>query len=330
MSEREATSLDALELLTAYQQSAVVAAACLTGVADALAAGYRDPVSIATACGTSPGGTRALLGAMAALGLAEHGQNGYSLSPAGLPLARSHPSSLAEIVQKEWFFYRAWAGLPETIRDGHARIAPWRRRLDEDPETSLAFLRALDDLAGLFGSELAEVADLDGARTLLDVGGGAGSHAAALTKRHPLLRATVLDLAPVEPLTRKLHPELEFVAGDLGLPRFGLDQASGWDAVLLANVLHDHPVAACRRIVSECAGLLVPGGTLLVYEWLLDEDRDGPSPVALFALMMMVENEGGAAYTEAEIVDWLAAAGLEHRATRRGAGPIAVVAAIKH
>ena len=56
---------------------------------------------------------------------------------------------------------------------------------------------------------------------------------------------------------------------------------------------------------------------------------DGPPAVALFALIMLVESEGGAAYKEAEILDWLYAAGLEHRATRRGVGPIAVVVASK-
>ena len=45
----------------------------------------------------------------------------------------------------------------------------------------------------------------------------------------------------------------------------------------------------------------------------------------MFALMMMVENEGGDAYPASQIEAWMAEAGLEGVETRRGAGPIAAV-----
>jgi SAM-dependent methyltransferase len=316
-----------LDLVTAYQQSAVVAAACATGVADAIAAGPRQAAAVAAACGTSPRATRALLGSLVALGLAEHGPDGYALSADGAVLAGGHPESVARIVAKEWFFYQAWAGLPDSVRDGHARIPPWRDRLADDPARPLDFLRALDDLAARFGGELPALAGLDGPGRLLDVGGGAGSHAAALARAVPGLEATVLDLPAVEPVLRERHPELAFVPGDLDDPRFGRPPGERWDAVLLANVLHDHPPARCQAIVATAAGLLAPGGTLLVYEWVLDETGDTPPAVALFDLMMLVENEGGAAWTAARLSAWLEAAGLAGIELRRGAGPIAVLRA---
>jgi hypothetical protein len=39
----------------------------------------------------------------------------------------------------------------------------------------------------------------------------------------------------------------------------------------------------------------------------------------------MVENEGGAAYTEAEVREWLGRAGLQDVQVRRPGGPIAVI-----
>ena len=68
----------------------------------------------------------------------------------------------------------------------------------------------------------------------------------------------MLDLPVVEPVLRERHPELAFVAGDLDLPRFGRPAGERWDAVLLANVLHDHPPARCQAIVATAAGLLTP------------------------------------------------------------------------
>ena len=319
--------MNPLDLATAYQQSAVVAAACASGVADAIAGGPRQPEAVGAACGTDPRATRALLGAMVALGLADHGPAGYTLSRDGAVLASGHPESVALIVAKEWFFYQAWAGLPESIRDGHARIPPWRERLAADPGRSLDFLRALDDLAARFGGELPALAGLAGPGRLLDVGGGAGSHAAALARAAPGLEATVLDLPEVEPVLRERHPELAFVGGDLDLPRFGRPPGERWDAVLLANVLHDHPADRCQAIVAAAAGLLAPGGTLLLYEWVLDEGGDTPPAVALFDLMMLVENDGGAAWTASRLTAWLRSAGLTGVELRRGAGPIAVLRA---
>ena len=319
--------MNPLELVTAYQQSAVVAAACASGVADAIATEPQSPEAVAAACGTSPRATRALLGGLVALGLAGHGPGGYALSADGATLASDHPGSVALIVAKEWFFYKAWAGLPESVGDGHARIPPWRDRLAADPGRSLDFLRALDDLAARFGGELPGLAGLQRPGRLLDVGGGAGSHAAALTRAVPGLEATVLDLPAVGPVLRERHPELAFVAGDLDQPRFGRPPAERWDVVLLANILHDHPAGRCQAIVATATALLAPGGTLLVYEWALDDVGGGPPAVALFDLMMLVENEGGAAWPAAQLTAWLEEAGLTEVRVRRGAGPIAVLRA---
>jgi SAM-dependent methyltransferase len=313
----------------AYQRTAVLAAAVRTGVADAIVAPGATAAEIAQNNQCDVRGVTALLGALSALGLAERAGDRFQLTAGGAPLARSHPQTVALIVEKEWFFYGAWAGIEQTVRDGHARVAPWRERLREDPQRSLDFLRALDDLARLFGGELVELAGPGPAGALLDVGGGAGSHAAGLVEARPGLQATVLDLPEVEAVQRERHPELSFIEGDLEWPRFGRPDGERWDCVLLANILHDHAPDRAAWIVREAAGLLRDGGTMLVYEWVLDQHRDSPAPVAMFALMMMIENEGGSAYTEPEISGWLADAGLEQIETRRGVGPIAVIRAVK-
>lgn len=317
---------DPLELLTGYQGAAIVGTAVELGVADELARGARTPPDLADTIGTEPEATRSLLGAMTAVGLASlAGGGAYGLSEAGATLARSHPESIAQIVLKEWFFYRAWAGLPQSIRDGHARIPPWRQRLEEDPEQSLTFLRALDDLAARFGAELPGLAGVEAGGRLLDAGGGAGSHAVALAAAVNGLEATVLDLPEAEPILRERHPELDFIPGDLDQPRFGRPEGEDWDYVLLANILHDNAADRCERIVAEGAGLLSPGGTLLVYEWVLDEEPSSPPQVAVFALMMLVENEGGRTHTAAQIEGWLSQAGLGAIEHRRGEGPISVI-----
>lgn len=320
---------DPLDMLTQYQRSAIIGTAVETGAADAIAHGAREADAVAAELGTHPDATGRLLSALVALGLAERDENGFSLSTAGSSLAADDPDSIAEIVRKEWFFYRTWATLPQAIADGHARIATWRDRLRDDPAQSLAFLRALDDLAARFGGGLPELAGLERGGRLLDVGGGAGSHSAYLEAAVAGLEATVLDLAEAEEVLRERHPELAFVVGDFDAPRFGRPKGEQWDYVLLANILHDHPPQRCAEIVAESAALLAPGGSLVIYEWVIGEDRVSPPDVALFALMMLVENEGGGTWTEAQIAGWAADAGLEPGPLRRNPGPISALVARK-
>lgn len=340
-----AAPVDPLAILTAYQQSAVLSSAVLSGVADALAGGAGTVEEVARDAGGDPRATRILLSALVAIGLAERadglvagapvdGATRFALSDAGAVLASDHPQTLAWIVRKEWFFYGVWNELPAAIADGRGRIAPWRERVEQDRATAFGFLRALDDLAARFGGELAEAAAellpaAGGASlTLLDVGGGAGSHAARLAALRGDVQATVLDLPQVQPVLAERHGELPFVAGDLADDRFGRPAGEQWDVVLLANILHDHTPRQNARLVREAAGLLAPGGTLLLYEWIPDASTSAPD-LPLFAVMMMVENDGGDAYSEAEHRGWLEAAGLGEIELRRGYGPIAVVAARK-
>ena len=329
MSPAAAAGSDPLEMLTEYQRSAIVGTAVEIGVADAIAQGPRASDAVSSELGTHPDATARLLAGMVALGLAQRTEEGFSLSPTGAALAADAPDSIAEIAGKEWFFYRTWATLPQAIADGHARIAPWRDRLREDPAQSLAFLRALDDLAARFGAGLPELAGLERGGRLLDVGGGAGSHSAYLEAAVDGLEATVLDLAEAEEVLRERHPELAFVTGDFAAPRFGRPEGEQWDYVLLANILHDHPPARCAEFIAEAAGLLAPGGALVIYEWVINEDGVSPPDVALFALMMLVENEGGGTWTEPQIASWARDAGLEPGELRRGFGPISAIVAHK-
>lgn len=318
-----------LDVLTGYQGAAIIGTAVELGVPAALAGGPRTVAGVAASLGLDSRACGYLLGALVVLGLATREGDRYALAGSGRELVDAEPGSAAEIVRKEWFFYRVWAELPQAIRDGHARIPPWRDRLRTDPAQSLTFLRALDDLAKRFGGGLPELAGLERGGHLLDAGGGAGSHSAYLESAVPGLEATVLDLPEAETVLRERHPGLRFVAGDLDEPRFGRPRGEQWDHVLLANILHDRPADRCREIVAEAAGLLAPGGTLLVYEWVLADDEVSPPAVALFALMMLVENEGGGTWTEQEIASWARDAGLEPEPVRRDAGTIAVIRARK-
>jgi SAM-dependent methyltransferase len=317
--------IELVGLMTGYQGSALIGTAVETGLVDALAEGPARLSDLTERLESDERGTMALLAGLASFELVKREDGLFSLTELGGPLAATHPDSVAQIVLKEWFFYKLWAELPLAVKDGHARTGPWRERLENDPDQAHAFLRALDDLCSLFGGELPELAGLEAGGRLLDVGGGAGSHAANLVKANPQIDATVLDLPGAESVLRERHPELGFVEGDLDEPRFGQPEGERWDYVLLSNILHDHPADRCERYVREAASLLAPGGSLVIYEWVIDPGRTSPPGVAKFTPMMVVENEGGWTWSEEQIAGWMSDAGLQPQPMNRGFGPIAVI-----
>jgi len=329
VNEPEPSPYEVVDRITSYQESALIGTAVEIGLANALFEGGKTLPSLTAELGADERGLMGLLAGLVACGILRREGDLFELTGSGSLLADDHPDTVAWIARKEWFFYRLWAKMPDAVRTGRAQTEAWRTRLESDPDQALDFLRALDDLCRLYGGDLPGLAGLESGGRLLDVGGGAGSHAANLVGAVPGLEATVLDLPGVEPVLRERHPELAFVEGDFDLPRFGRPEGEEWDYVLLSNILHDHPAEANHRIVAEAAGLLVPGGTLLVYEWVIDEGRTTPPGVASFTPMMVIENEGGWTWSEEEILAWMVAAGLEPLPMSRGAGPIAAIRASK-
>ncbi|HMT05582.1 MAG: methyltransferase domain-containing protein [Solirubrobacterales bacterium] len=326
MSE-EASVYGVASQITSYQQSALIGTAVEVGLPNAL---YGSPMTLeqlTAELGTDPRGTMGLLSGLVTFGIINRRDGMFRLTADGELLADDHPESIAMISRKEWFFYKLWANMPEAVRTGHTQTGAWRDRLENDPDQAHDFLRALDDLCRLYGGDLPGLAGLEKGGRLLDVGGGAGSHAANLVKAVRGLEATVLDLPGAEPVLRERHPELDFVAGDIDQPRFGRPEGETWDYILVSNILHDHPADENERIIGEAAGLLAPGGSLVIYEWVIDEGRTSPPGVASFTPMMVIENEGGWTWTENEIGEWIRAAGLTPRPISQGPGPIAVIRA---
>ena len=107
------------------------------------------------------------------------------------------------------------------------------------------------------------------ARAMLDIGGSHGYYSVALCRRHPDLRATVLDLpeavAAAAPLLaregmgdRVVHRADNALTADLG--RESMTSSS------IANLVHHFTEAQNRDLVRRCARALRPGGRLVIGE----------------------------------------------------------------
>jgi SAM-dependent methyltransferase len=159
---------------------------------------------------------------------------------------------------------------------------------------------------------LADRYPLDGARLLLDVGGGTGIYSIAWLQRHPALRAIVWDRPEVLKVAREMAgaygvaDRLECRSGDM----FRDPLPEGADVILLSNVLHDWDIPECRALIRRCAEGLEPGGRLLIHDVFLNDALDGPLPIALYSAALFRLTEGRA-YSTGEYRAWLTEAGLD-------------------
>lgn len=149
-----------------------------------------------------------------------------------------------------------------------------------------------------------------GNETLLDVGGGTGIYSVACLRQFPSLKAIVFDRPEVLKVAVEFATQygvadrLTCHPGDMFA-----DPLPPADAILLSNVLHDWDVAECERLVHRCAGALRSGGRLLIHDVFLNDELDGPLPVALYSASLFSLTEGRA-YSRREYGNWLSAAGL--------------------
>ena len=82
------------------------------------------------------------------------------------------------------------------------------------------------------------------------------------------------------------------------------------DVALLSNVLHDRDIPECETIVQRCADAINPGGEVLIHDVFLDDELDGPLPIALYSASLFSLTEGRA-YSAKEYRDMLTKAGLQ-------------------
>ncbi|CAO2828018.1 unnamed protein product [Amaranthus hypochondriacus] len=113
----------------------------------------------------------------------------------------------------------------------------------------------------------------EGIETLVDVGGGNGTTAKAITAAYPWLKCSVLDLPHVvEGLQENTSTNIvEFVAGDM------FQAVPHADAVLLKWILHDWSDKDCIKILKQCKEAIPSkdkGGKVIIIDIIVESEND--------------------------------------------------------
>jgi len=252
-----------------------------------------------------------LLDALAALGLLVKDVDSYQATPFSKQfLSKNSANYLGHIIKHHHHLVDSWAQLDVAVRNGQ----PVRRRVSHDAESDEreSFLLGMFNLAMLLAPKVVTQVNLSGRQRLLDLGGGPGTYAIHFCQENPQLKATVFDLPSTRTIAQEtiknfnLEDRIDFQAGD-----FQKDPLPGsYDVAWLSHVLHGEGEAGCAVMLKKTVDALMPGGMLLVQEFILDDSRDQPLFPALFSLNMLLGTPEGKAYSEGEIKNLLQGAGL--------------------
>ncbi len=257
-------------------------------------------------------GTTMLLDALAAMDLLTKTTSGYANTPAATRfLSKDSDQYIGYMILHHHHLADAWVRMDEAITRG----GPIRERSSvSSDEWREAFLMGMFNNAMATAPDVANSVDLSGCTRLLDMGGGPGTYAIHFCKANPHLTAVVFDLATTRPFAEKtidrfsLSDRIRFVPGDYTTDEIPLKPE--FEAAWLSHVLHGEGPDQAAGIVAHAAKTLVPGGQLLIHDFILDDTRDRPEFAALFSLNMFLGTESGQSYTESEIREMMIAAGM--------------------
>jgi ubiquinone/menaquinone biosynthesis C-methylase UbiE len=255
--------------------------------------------------GTNPRATEMLLNALVAVGALVKQDGVFRCTGESKALGPARMGLMHTV-----HLWNTWSTLTDCVRSGAATAT---RGPGSFPEAhTRAFIAAMHARARDNAAATARLSGICDAKRMLDVGGGSGAYAIAFAKACPALHAEILDLGAVVPLAEEyireagLGDRVRVRAGDMRTTDFG----EGYDLVLLSAVCHMWSEEDNRALIERSARALVPGGHLVIREFILDEDRTAPPFAALFALNMLVGTEHGNSYTESDYRTWMTAAGL--------------------
>ncbi len=293
----------------------VVCVAVKLGVFEALSGGPLTAAETGRQIKADERGTTLLLEALKALGYVRKKDERYVNTPMTVKwLLRGSPTSFAGgIPFFESMVFDRWGHLDESIRRGKPALYGYDWA-DQQPGRWRIYEEGMIAVARMAADEVIGKAKLPNtARRLLDVGGGHGLYSIKFCRRYPALSATVFDLPQALEVARetitaeRMGVRVTVQEGDFWIDDLG----TGYDVVLLFNVVHAHPPDKNTELLRKVAGALNERGLMVIMEQIVD-NAPGPTAKALARLQALnyFNDLDAQTYAFDEIVSWITKVGF--------------------
>ena len=252
--------------------------------------------------------TEMLLNALVSLKLLDKENDLYSNSPVAARFFVEGTPDSARLGQLHMAnLWKRWSTLTDAVREGTS-VAPKASDASIEP-----FIAAMDVNARGRARAVAQAVQLNGAKSMLDLGGGSGAYSIAFAKAAPELHSEIVDMPDVLPIAedhiRKagLADRITTRVGDmLTVPL----EAGKYDLVLLSAICHMFSPGENQQLLKRAFEALAPKGRLVISDFVLNADKTAPRFAALFSLNMLVGTRAGASYSEPEYSERMKGAGF--------------------
>jgi ubiquinone/menaquinone biosynthesis C-methylase UbiE len=208
--------------------------------------------------------------------------------------------------------WNTWTFLTDSVLRGTSFKGDQNKK--EKDEWVEAFIGAMHYRGVNQGKILAMMIDLTNVKKMLDVGGGSAAFSMEIIKKNPVIKAVVLDLPHVIPITKKyvsdagLTDNFNFIEGNYLSREF----ESGYDLILLSAIVHINSYEQNKMLIKKCADALNKNGIIVINDYVMNDDRTKPYQGALFSINMLVGTTNGDTYTEKEMREWFEHAGISN------------------
>ena len=303
-----------MQLITGGWASAILGAAARHRVFDALEAGTTDVDGVAARTGISTRGAQAVLDGLAGLGLITNTNGTYRNTPeASAFLTSGKPAYLGPMAEVMCDGLTDWAKLPDAVKTG-APAAAAGADVPENPfwEQLTPAIATLSYPVAQLAAERLGIAKA-GAIKWLDVGGGSGVWSAVWLRANPRAHGVQLDWPNVNRLAKQfvakhdVGDRFSTIDGDFHDADFGTAE---YEFAIFSHIAHQEPPDENVALYRKFHRALKPGGTLIVNDFVLDDQRNGHPFAMLFASQMVLVTKGGLTWRRGDYRQWLAQAGF--------------------
>jgi ubiquinone/menaquinone biosynthesis C-methylase UbiE len=301
---------DIRELANSFRVSRVLLSAFELKIFSVLDKHMMTSEEVSTKIDADPRATDRLMNALCGMGILKKVKRKfYNSDLSSKYLVEGKPEFMGNLYHTN-HLWNTWSYLTDSVKKGSSFKGDQNKK--EKTNWVEAFIGAMHYRGVNQGKILSMMIDLSNVRKMIDVGGGSAAFSIEIVKKNPSIKATVLDLPHVVPLTKKyveeagLSDNFNFIEGDY----LTKDFEDNYDLILLSAIVHINSYEQNKMLINKCADALNKNGMIIISDFVMNDDRTQPVHGALFSINMLVGTASGDTYTEGEMKEWFESADL--------------------
>lgn len=232
--------------------------------------------------------------------------------------------------------YPNWNYLEDGLKTGlsYDQLKPDSKPLFEEVYSSseklTEFLSAMGGLQMGNFIALSNTFDFSNYTTLCDIGGAGGYLSAQVVINNNHMNCTSFDLPQVTPIAAEnlknmgLNDRVTALSGD-----FFKEEFPKADVITMGNILHDWGTEDKKMLIQKAYNALPQGGSLIVIENVIDNNRSENAFGLMMSLNMLLETSEGYDFSAADFKIWAREIGFKDINTMQLTGPASAIIALK-